>query len=320
MQDTSTQVARQAFLEALLGYTVQEALKDPQVTDLMVNPDGTLWIESAQGTMKPHGTIPSHRTYQLLMQLAQLKGVTLTPQQPYIETMLPGYRARLEGTIPPISSAPAFTIRKPAVTIPTLAHYVAKGMMTAQQATVLRTALAAKHNIIVAGGPGSGKTTLVNALLQALYEQCDSAERIVLLEDVAEIHSPFPNTLGLTTTDTVDMTTLLSITLRSHPQRIMVGEVRDGAALALLKAWNTGTPGGLATVHANSASSALLRLAALCEETGAPPPYALIAETVDYVVHMARTPEHPAKRHITAIHRVEDLTANGIISRTLPSL
>ena len=132
-----------------------------------------------------------------------------------------------------------------------------------------------------------------------------------MLEDVPELHSPFPNTLALTTSPHVDMTTLLRITLRSHPQRIMVGEVRDGAALALLKAWNTGTPGGLATLHANSASAALLRLAALCEEAGALAPQALIHETVDVVVHIACAPHHPARRCITAIHRVKDIAPDG---------
>jgi Flp pilus assembly CpaF family ATPase len=146
----------------------------------------------------------------------------------------------------------------------------------------------------VSGGTRSGKTTLLNALSGRVADVSGLDQRIVIIEDTREIVCNAPNTVQmLTDTDAnIDMTRLLKLTLRYRPDRIFVGEVRDGAALALLKAWNTGHPGGLA---------ALIRLDQLCQEAGVPSQMPLIREAVDVVVQIRHDPAHPAGRVISDI-------------------
>ncbi|MBU2809772.1 MULTISPECIES: ATPase, T2SS/T4P/T4SS family [Acidithiobacillus] len=153
----------------------------------------------------------------------------------------------------------------------------------------------------------SGKTTLLNAILQHISVISDLDQRIVTIEDTNELQCSAPNFVDLLTDDTanVDMTRLLKATMRLRPDRIVVGEVRDGSALALLKAWNTGHPGGAATVHANNPQAALLRLDQLCQEAGVPSQSELIAEAVDIVIQIQRDKSHPAGRRITSMWDVK---------------
>lgn len=188
-----------------------------------------------------------------------------------------------------IATAPVLAIRKRPKFIYTLDDYVRDGIATVGQAAQLRAAIIARRNIVVAGGTGSGKTTLLNALL-AESDFVDA--RLLILEDTAELQCAGADVVQLLTKRTapaVTMRDLVQMTLRLRPDRIVVGEVRDGAALEVLKAWNTGHPGGLLTIHANSAPDALVRLEDLCLETGAARAERLIASAVDIIVFMART-------------------------------
>ncbi|MGY3404758.1 P-type conjugative transfer ATPase TrbB [Bradyrhizobium sp. GM5.1] len=202
-------------------------------------------------------------------------------EKPRVSAELPETGERFEGLLPPVVAAPAFAIRKPAVAVFTLDDYAAAGIMTAGQAGVLREAVAARKNILVAGGTSTGKTTLTNALLA---EIAGTTDRVVLIEDTRELQCRAPNLVALRTKDGVaSLSDLVRSSLRLRPDRIPIGEVRGSEALELLKAWGTGHPGGIGTIHAGSALGALRRLEQLIQEAVLTVPKALIAETIDLV-------------------------------------
>lgn len=292
------------FLLQMLGPEINEALNDDAITEIMVNPDGRIWLESRTKGMYSPGYLTEFAAQNFLLQLARLRDLFLHAEKPYIETLLPFHGERLEGTIAPISARAAFTIRKPAKVVYALEDYLAKSILTKTQFEVIEQALVERKNLVISGGPGTGKTTLTNAIVKHMTAVCDVKERVLVLEDTAEIQCEMPNVLSMVTSQTVSMRDLLKIAMRSRPDRILVGEVRDAAALDLLKAWNTGCPGGIATVHANSTESTLLRLLSLSEEAGVPPPYALVAETVQVLVNLVRDPKHPAGRRVSAVSKV----------------
>ncbi len=179
--------------------------------------------------------------------------------------------------------------------------------MTAAQASVIRHAVASRLNIVICGGTGSGKTTLANAVIAEILSSAPD-DRIVILEDTAELRCTAQNVVALHTSETIDMARLLKSTMRLRPDRIVVGEVRDGAALTLLKSWNTGHPGGISTVHSNSALSALARLEQLTAEASQQPMQAVIGEAVDLVVFVERG---AGGRRVREIIRVDGFNGNG---------
>jgi type IV secretion system protein VirB11 len=206
----------------------------------------------------------------------------VTDKAPIVSAELPDTGERFEGVMPPVAPAPCFAIRKPAEVPYRLADYVTARILTPPQAHVLAGAVREKRNIVVAGGTSSGKTTLVNALLA---EVASLNERVVILEDTRELRCAAEDVVALRTKPGVaSLADLVRSTLRLRPDRIIVGEVRGGEALDMLKAWNTGHPGGLTTVHANSAPAALTRLEQLVQEAVVTVPRALIAEAIDLVV------------------------------------
>ena len=155
-------------------------------------------------------------------------------------------------------AAPAFAIRKPAVAVFNLDDYVEAGIMLPEQAVLLRQAVEQRRNVLVAGGTSSGKTTLVNALLA---EVAKTSDRVILIEDTRELQCQAQNLVALRTKDSVaSLSDLVRSSLRLRPDRIPIGEVRGSEALDLLKAWGTGHPGGIGTIHAGSALGALRRL------------------------------------------------------------
>ena len=207
------------------------------------------------------------------------------PARPRVSAELPETGERFEGLLPPVVAAPAFAIRKPAVAVFTLDDYVAAGIMTSDQAEALRAAVAARKNILVAGGTSTGKTTLTNALLA---EVAKTADRVVLIEDTRELQCAAPNLVALRTKDGVaSLSDLVRSSLRLRPDRIPIGEVRGAEALDLLKAWGTGHPGGIGTIHAGTALGALRRLEQLIQEAVVTVPRALIAETIDLIAVLA---------------------------------
>ena len=164
-------------------------------------------------------------------------------------------------------------------------------MLNETQYAKLKSAIVNHRNILVVGGTGSGKTTLVNAIINEMVI-CDPSERIFIIEDTGEIQCAAENFVQYHTTVDVSMTQLLKTTLRMRPDRILVGEVRGDEALDLLDAWNTGHEGGAATLHANDALSGLTRLKSLITRNKSAPDdiESLIGEVVHLIVHVSRTP------------------------------
>lgn len=212
----------------------------------------------------------------------------ITALNPILECELPLDGSRFEALIPPVVAGPTFTIRKKASKIFTLDNYVESGIMTQAQCEAIEAAVRNRRNVLVVGGTGTGKTTLTNGIIDYMAKACPQ-DRIVIIEDTGELQCAATNVVILRAVDHVDMTRLLKATMRLRPDRILVGEVRDGAALALLKAWNTGHPGGAATVHANSAPAGLIRMEQLVAEATQAPMHALIAEAVDLIVSIEKT-------------------------------
>jgi P-type conjugative transfer ATPase TrbB len=223
-------------------------------------------------------------------------------EQPIISGELPIGGHRFEGLLPPVVAKPAFTIRRRASRLIPLDEYVRSCVMTDWQASTIRSAISSKLNIIISGGTGSGKTTLANAVIEEIVKSAPE-DRLVILEDTAEIQCAAENAVLLHTSDTVDMARLLKSTMRLRPDRIVVGEVRDGAALTLLKAWNTGHPGGVATIHSNTAMSALRRLEQLTAEASQQPMQEVIGEAVDLIISIERTARGRRVRDVVQVER-----------------
>jgi type IV secretion system protein TrbB len=262
------------------GPAVEAALDDPLVTEVSLNPqDGLLWVERrGVGRVRVDAEVDPGHAEMFLNSVAASIDVTLGAATPYLQATLPvaGFRgARLQGFVPPVTTGPAFTIRVPSARILTLDDYE----LSPARLAAVRAAVAERRSIVVAGGTNSGKTTLANALLHEMHVATPD-DRVVVLEDTAELRPPSCNHLLLRTPPGGTLRELVRSTLRTSPDRIVVGEVRDAAALDLLDAWTTGHPGGCATVHAETPVGALRRLDRLAQRAGVPPQAELVAEAV----------------------------------------
>ena len=271
-----------------LGREVMTALQDDTVIEVMLNTDGRLWCDRLGEGMSCIGEMSMPNALALLGTIADGLGTVITKQSPILEGELPLDGSRFEGLIPPVVARPTFTIRKKALLIYTLDDYVQQGIMNAKQKAQVQEAITARRNILVVGGTGSGKTTLTNAIIAEMVALTPE-DRLVIMEDTAEIQCKADNAVILHTSIDISMQQLLRATMRLRPDRIIVGEVRGAEALALLKSWNTGHPGGIATLHANSADSGLVRLEQLIAESGIQADMkALIDEAVDLVIFIEK--------------------------------
>jgi P-type conjugative transfer ATPase TrbB len=303
---------RRTMLRTAMGPAIAEALADPLVVEIMVNPDGALRLDRlGEGRTDTGVRMDPAQVERIVRLVASHARAEVHGEAPIVSAELPPHvegRAgeRFEGVLPPVSLGPCFSIRKPAERIYTLADYVGDGFMSVATADYLRSAIRARRNILVVGGTSSGKTTLANGLLA---EMADIDERVILIEDTRELQSPARDTVALRTRPgVVSMTELVRSTLRLRPDRIIVGEVRGREALDMLKAWNTGHPGGIATVHANSALSALYRIEQLIQEAVVTVPRHLIADAIDLVVFIAG---RGLARRVETVARVAGLDAHG---------
>ena len=309
--ETVSEGRRRAMLGSAMGPEVAAALADPLVIEVMINPDGALRLDRlGEGRSDTGVRLDPAQVERIIRLVASHARTEVHAAAPIVSAELPphgqGAGERFEGVLPPVSLAPCFSIRKPATRVYTLMDYVADGIMSADLARLLSLAVVERRNILVAGGTSSGKTTLANALLA---EMAHLDERVILIEDTRELQSPAADTVALRTrTGSVTMADLVRSTLRLRPDRIIVGEVRGGEALDMLKAWNTGHPGGIATVHANSAASALLRIEQLIQEAVVTVPRRLIADAVDMVVFIAG---RGTARRIETLARVAGLDVDG---------
>jgi type IV secretion system protein VirB11 len=295
------------MLRTAMGPTITGWLEDPAIVEIMLNPDGRLWIDRLTGGLSDTGKRLSAEDGERIVRLvAHHVGAEVHPGSPRLSAELPETGERFEGLIPPIVAAPAFAIRKPAVAIFTLADYARAGIMRAEQAELLCDAVSERRNILIAGGTSTGKTTLVNALLA---EVARTADRVVLIEDTRELQCNAPNLVALRTKDGVaSLSDLVRSSLRLRPDRIPVGEVRGAEALELLKAWGTGHPGGIGTIHAGSAIGALRRLEQLIQEAVVTVPRALIAETINVIAVLTG---RGAQRQLVELAVVKGLKPGG---------
>ncbi|WOS67059.1 MULTISPECIES: P-type conjugative transfer ATPase TrbB [Sinorhizobium] len=289
-------------LQDALGDHLCVALDDTTVVEIMLNPDGRLFIERLGQGVTPAGEMSATAAEMVIGTVAHALQSEVDDEQPIISGELPIGGHRFEGLLPPVVAKPAFTIRRRASRLIPLDDFERSGVMTAHQASTIRSAIAARLNIIISGGTGSGKTTLANAIIDEIVKSAPQ-DRLVILEDTAEIQCAAENAVLLHTSDTVDMARLLKSTMRLRPDRIVVGEVRDGAALTLLKAWNTGHPGGVATIHSNTAVSALRRLEQLTAEASQQPMQAVIGEAVDLIVSIERSSRGRRIRDVIQVER-----------------
>lgn len=294
-------------LERDLGRELMATLNDPRTVEIMLNADGRLWQERLGEKMRCIGTMRVAQAQAVIETIAGYHGKEVTRHNPILEGELPLDGSRFAGQLPPVVPAPTFAIRKKAVAIFTLERYVEAEIMTPAQYQAIIDGVAAHRNILVIGGTGSGKTTLVNAIIQQMVAH-DPSERVFILEDTAEIQCAAENYVQYHSSISVSMTALLKTTLRMRPDRILVGEVRGPEALDLLMAWNTGHEGGAATLHANNARAGLSRLAMLISmHPESPKPIEpLIGEAVHLVVHIARTNEGRRVQEIIEVSGFED--------------
>ena len=293
------------MLRTALGPAIAGFLEDPAVVEVMLNPDGRLWIDRLSEGLADTGERLSAADGERIVRLvAHHVGAEVHAGAPRVSAELPESGERFEGLLPPVVSAPAFAIRKPAVAVFTLADYVASGIMSADQAQTLRMAVQSRANILVAGGTSTGKTTLTNALLA---EVAKGADRVVIIEDTRELQCAAPNLVAMRTKDgVVSLSELVRSSLRLRPDRIPIGEVRGAEALDLIKAWGTGHPGGVGTIHAGTALGALRRMEQLIQEAVVTVPRALLAETIDIIAVLVRDGHG---RRLAELARVEGLDA-----------
>ena len=295
------------MLRTALGPAIAGFLEDPQVVEVMLNPDGRLWIDRlTQGLSDTGMELSAADGERIVRVVAHHVGVEVHAKSPRVSAELPETGERFEGLLPPVVTAPTFAIRKPAVAVFTLIDYVEAKILSADQAAILARAVAERRNILVAGGTSTGKTTLTNALLA---EVAKTSDRIVLIEDTRELQCTPPNLVAMRTKDGVaSLSDLVRSSLRLRPDRIPIGEVRGSEALDLLKAWGTGHPGGIGTIHAGSAIGALRRLEQLIQEAVVTVPRALVAETIDLIAVLSG---RGSQRQLSELRFVEGLNAEG---------
>ncbi len=277
-------------IEREMGPVIIGALSDPRTVEVMVNPDGKVWQEKLGENMMCIEKLRPAQVQAVIETVAGYHGKEVTRKNPIIEGELPFDGSRFAGQLPPVVQSPTFTIRKKALLVYTLENYVARGVMSPRQKDEIARAVADHRNILVVGGTGSGKTTLVNAIINQMVIE-DPSERIVIIEDTGEIQCRAENYVQFHTSPEISMTALLKTTLRIRPDRILVGEVRGPEALDLLMAWNTGHEGGAATLHANNARAGLDRLSMLISmnQDSPRPIEPLIAAAVHQIVHIKNT-------------------------------
>ncbi|MEZ5999431.1 P-type conjugative transfer ATPase TrbB [Hyphomonas sp.] len=306
---------RSAMLRTAFCPVIRDALDAADTIEIMANPDGSVWIERHRiGLERSLHTLSSADRERVIRLVASGAGEATNRASPIVSAELPGSGERFEGLLPPVSTAPCFSIRKPSRIPSSLETYVGRDALSPALALALRAAIDARQNILIAGGTSSGKTTFANALLA---EPALAQERIVILEDTRELDCAAPNAVRLRTQQgKVSLQQLVRSTLRLRPDRIIVGEVRGPEALDLLKAWNTGHPGGITTLHANSAQGALRRLEQLTLEATRQIPFDLIVEAIDVVVFMSRA---NGERRVDEAVRLTGFDGEGYVTEPLVS-
>jgi P-type conjugative transfer ATPase TrbB len=287
-------------LTVAIGPDILEFMNDPGIVEVLLNPDGCIWIDRLGHGLSDTGLqLKAEKAQQVINYVATSVKAVCNPETPILSAELPGTGHRFQGFVPPVVEAPVFSIRKKAVMVFTLDDYVRQKIMTVKQKREIIKAVNEKKNILIVGGTGTGKTTLANAILDEIAK---TGDRIIIIEDTRELQCNSPDKVYLRSCAHVSMDELLKGTMRMRPDRIVVGEVRGKEALTLLDAWNTGHPGGLCSLHANSALKGLSRLEQLVQRVSMTPQKEFIGEAINIIIYIER---YQRSRRIKEIIEVE---------------
>ena len=306
---------------AIMG-PLTNLLQDDEVVEISLNSDQKLWVSRFGSPSCEEGEWAAAEAERMIRWCASRDDSVIDRNTPIASMMLPCHPHRIEALLPPVVTSPVFSIRRHTDVPVDLESFSWAGdgermrrnglrpqlpgkprhrARNSVDAGFVRRLLSVRKNLVIAGATGSGKTTFANACLRELARVAPTA-RVVLIEDTPELQSELPNTVYLRTSATVDQRRLLVSTLRLAPERIVVGECRDGpAAMTLLRAWNTGHAGGITTVHANSAREVFARLDMLCSEVAATSQERLIRTVLDAVIFLDRDTERPVVREILEV-------------------
>ena len=318
--DRSTRVNEKLRRE--FGAEVLALMEDDRTEDIVLNPDGALWVCRIGEGFVPAGEMSEEQAYSAVGTIASCREAVINHAHPILETELSLNGARFEAIVPPVVRRPSFAIRMRPRKIFSLDDYKSAGILTKKDdprngttrrknsfiesvkgldhAEVLKRAVAARMNILNVGGTGVGKTTLANAVLNTVATVTPS-DRVVIVEDTIELQCAARNCVELHASGSVSLDDCVRACLRLRPTRIVIGEVRGREALELLKSWSTGHPGGVATIHANDALAGLVQLENLVAEATSAPKQTLIAETIQMVIFMDLDPSIPAGRKIREV-------------------
>ncbi|MCK4442623.1 MAG: P-type conjugative transfer ATPase TrbB [Sulfurovaceae bacterium] len=292
-------------LERYFGEEIINYLKrDKEVIEIMANPDNSLFIEKIGQPMQKVGTVKPQNIRAIINTLASYHEMVINQEETILECEVPFCGSRFLGKIPPSVSSPSFTIRKKATKIFTLSDYLKEGIITKNQKNIIEESIKTKKNILIVGGTGSGKTTLTNAIIETISTLTPN-DRILIIEDTAEIQCSAKNKVISRTTKKVSMQDLVKSSLRERPDRVLIGEIRGKEALDLITIWNTGHPGGVATVHANSAYEALTRLERLLSFANAHNMQEEIAQAINTIIFIKKTPNGRVVDEILEIQRYD---------------
>jgi type IV secretion system protein TrbB len=318
MQQVQSELSANLYRDMMtrfLGPTVMRAIDDARVTEVYTNPhDQRIWlITHSEGRFDTGTRIDTSSVLSFLNTVATSLRTTIGFDHPDLQAELPlgsDRNPRLQGLVAPMVEGPCFVIRKHAPEVISFGRLVEDGVLSARNAEILGHAVAQHWNVLVIGGPRTGKTTLANSILQEIARQFPR-ERIVLIEDTLELHCESKDHLSLRVREGESLAEPVKKVLRLSPDRIVVGEVRDQAAFYMLDAWLTGCPGSVATLHGSGPENALLRLDLLCQRANVPSQMPLIAAAVQLIVELRRVTH--VRPRVVDIARVDGLDANGRI-------
>ncbi len=292
-----------------LGELVLSALSDDEIYEILLNPDGTLWVDGYQGK-REYGRMIASAAKNLINTVASVSDGIITNKNPsfsgelWVEIDEEFKLFRFQALIPPVVTYPAFAIRKRAGHVIPLQDYVNDEIITKQQEKTIRESVEQRLSILVVGGTQSGKTTFCNAILDCIAKTHPN-DRVIIIEDTQELKCNVKDSVTMRASPVKTMNDLIFDSMRMRPDRIIIGEVRGAEAHSLIKAWNTGHPGGVSTIHANSAESGLLRMEQLILEAGVAPVPEAIAEAVNILVFIQKTNRGKKGRRVTSILKLK---------------
>jgi pilus assembly protein CpaF len=323
--------ARTELAAQVLGAgPLEPLLADPQVTDVLVNAGAGVWVDRGDGLTRADcdvGDEPAVR--RLAVRLAGIAGRRLDDTSPYVDGLLPG-GVRLHAVLPPIAvEGSHISLRVPRRVAPSLDDLARWGTFSTGWLRVLEALVSRRCSFVVSGGTGTGKTTLLGALLGEVNDR----ERLVIVEDVRELAIDHPHVVRLQSRPAnvegrgeIGLTSLVRQSLRMRPDRLVVGEVRGAEVREMLTALNTGHEGGCGTLHANTGADVVARFEALGALAGLSPTavHAQLLSAVQVVVHVRRSSGRRFVDTVAVLARgadgrpeVESALTRGVVGETV---